>query len=172
MKQSISSANISIFWTEISKFWYIKKYRYRLHFNTKFLILLTFFESLKIVSISMVAILMMSTKLATLDPEIKRFWNKGWDVTTSFHGVTSKILSRDSIYSVDVVMWPEFVNYNISMTKVIIISVLSVKINFLRGALGSSSIIWNWPWNFTQVWQELKELRNYNRKLFLCPPQK
>ena len=44
-------ADISNFSLEISKFCYIKKYMYRLHFDTKFLILLTFVESLKIVLI-------------------------------------------------------------------------------------------------------------------------
>ena len=44
-------ADISNFSMEISKFCYIKKYMYRLHFDTKFLILLTFVESLKIVLI-------------------------------------------------------------------------------------------------------------------------
>ena len=41
----LSSADISIFLPEISKFCYIKKYRYRLYVDTVFLILLTFFES-------------------------------------------------------------------------------------------------------------------------------
>ena len=36
------------FWLEIIKFYYIKKYRYRLHFDTYFLILLTFLETLKL----------------------------------------------------------------------------------------------------------------------------
>ena len=58
-------ADISIFTREISKFCSFKKYRYRLHFGTQFLIL-TFFESLKIVLINMVTILMMSGKMATL----------------------------------------------------------------------------------------------------------
>ena len=44
----LSSADISIFSLETSKIRYIKKYRYRLHFDTNFLILLTFVESLKI----------------------------------------------------------------------------------------------------------------------------
>ena len=44
----LRSADISNFSSEISKFCYIKKYMYRLHFDTKFLILLTFLESLKI----------------------------------------------------------------------------------------------------------------------------
>ena len=38
---------------------------YRLHFDTKFIILLTFIESLKIVLIKKVIILMMSEKMAT-----------------------------------------------------------------------------------------------------------
>ena len=45
---SMNPADISNFSTEISKFCYIKKYMYRLHFDTKFLVLLTFLESLKI----------------------------------------------------------------------------------------------------------------------------
>ena len=62
---SLSSAGISNFSPEISKFCYIKKYMYRLHFDTKFIILLTFLESLKIVLIKNVTILMMSEKMAT-----------------------------------------------------------------------------------------------------------
>ena len=56
------SADISNFSPQISKFCYIKKYIYRLHFDTKFLILLTFLEYLKIVLIQNVIILMMSGK--------------------------------------------------------------------------------------------------------------
>ena len=54
------------FLLEISKFCYIKKYRYRLYFDTLFLILLTFSESWKTFLINMVKILMMSAKVATL----------------------------------------------------------------------------------------------------------
>ena len=60
-----SSAYISNFSAEISKFCYIKKYMHRLHFDTKFLILLTFLESLKIDLIKKVTMLMMSVKMAT-----------------------------------------------------------------------------------------------------------
>ena len=60
--------DIGIFSPEINNLRYIKKYTYRLHFNAKFLILLTFFESLKVVLINVVAILMMSAKFATLGP--------------------------------------------------------------------------------------------------------
>ena len=63
----LSSADISNFSTEISKFCYIKKYMYRLQFDAKFLILLTFLEYLKIVLIKKVTILMMSAKTATPD---------------------------------------------------------------------------------------------------------
>ena len=66
MTHPLNYADISIYSPEISNFCYIKKYRYRLHFNTQLLILLTFFESSRVVSINMVAILMISAKLATL----------------------------------------------------------------------------------------------------------
>ena len=62
----LTPANISIFSTEISNFSFIKKYSYRLCFHIYFLILLTLFESLKVALITIVAILMMSTKLAAL----------------------------------------------------------------------------------------------------------
>ena len=52
------------------------------------------------------------------------FWNKVYDVITSVHDVTNKILSRDSNYTVDVVMWPKFGNSSISMREVIITSIL------------------------------------------------
>ena len=75
----------------------------------------------------MVTILMMSAKMATPGLlKIKVFWNKGYDVIISVHDVTNKILSRDSNYIVDVVMWPKFGNSSISMRDVIITSVLYV----------------------------------------------
>ena len=61
----LSSADISIVSPEINKFCYIKKYRYRLNFDTLFLTLFTFFESLKIILIKMVTILMMSQQMAS-----------------------------------------------------------------------------------------------------------
>ena len=67
--------------------------------------LLTYFESLKIYLINMVAILMMSGKMATLCfLEIKLFLNKGYDVIICVHDVTSHILSHDLNYIIDVVM--------------------------------------------------------------------
>ena len=64
----------------------------------EFLILLTFFKSLKIFLINMVTILMVSAKLATLGLlKIKIFQNKGYDVIIPNHDVTSKILSVNQI---------------------------------------------------------------------------
>ena len=66
MTHTLSSADISILSPGISNFCYINKYRHRLHFNTYFLILLTLFDSLKVVLINVDSILMMSANLATL----------------------------------------------------------------------------------------------------------
>ena len=50
----------------------------------------------------MLAILIMSAKLATLDLlKIKVFRNKGFDVIVFVHGIINKMLSRDSNYIVD-----------------------------------------------------------------------
>ena len=46
MAYPLSSADISSFSPEIKKFSYIKKYRYRLHFDALFLFILTFLECL------------------------------------------------------------------------------------------------------------------------------
>ena len=43
-----------------------------------------------------------------------------YDVITAVHGVTNKILSCDSNYIVNVVMWPKFGNSSISMRAVMI----------------------------------------------------
>ena len=73
----------------------------------------------------MATIFMMSAKMATLGLlKMKIFWNKVYDVITSVYDVTNKILSRNSNYIVDVVMWPKFGNSSISMTEVIITSIL------------------------------------------------
>ena len=75
-----------------------------------------FFESVKIFLINMFTILMMLTKMATLGFLRKKiFWNKYCDVIISVHDVTHKNLSRDSSYTVDVVMWPKFDKSSISM---------------------------------------------------------
>ena len=67
---------------------------------------------------------MMSVKLVTLSVlKIKIFWNEDYDVIISVHDVANKILLRNSIYIVDVAMWPKFGNSNISMREVIITSI-------------------------------------------------
>ena len=57
---------LAFFHCKFSKFGYIKKYRYRLHFDRSFLNILTFFKSLKIALTNMVTILIMSAKMGTL----------------------------------------------------------------------------------------------------------
>ena len=110
---------------KISKFCYIKKYRYRLHFDIWFLIFLTFLESLNIFLINLVIILMMSAKMATPGLlKITVFWNKGYDVIIYVDDVTNKILWHDSNYIVDLFMWPKFGNTSISMGEVITTSIL------------------------------------------------
>ena len=47
---------------KISKFFYIQKYRYRVHSEASFSIVLTLFKSLKIVLINMITIFMISAK--------------------------------------------------------------------------------------------------------------
>ena len=60
----------------------------------------------------------MAAKLVTLGLlEIKVFRNKCYDVT-------NEVLSHDSNYFVDVVMWPKFGYCSISMKEVIITSIL------------------------------------------------
>ena len=54
---------------------------------------------------------MMSAKMAALGLlKINLIWNKGYDIIINVHTVINKILSRDSNYIVDAVMWPKFGN--------------------------------------------------------------
>ena len=125
MTQPLGSAEISISSPKISKCCFIKKYRCRFHFSTWCLILLTIFESSKIILINMVAILMMPAKMATLDLlKTKLLWNNGYDIIIPVHDVTNKILSRGSNCIVDLGMWPKFCNSSLSMREVIITSIL------------------------------------------------
>ena len=67
---------------------------------------------------------MMSAKLATPGLfKIKTFWNKGYDVIILDYDVNNKILSRDSNYIIDVVMWPKIGNSSISIWEVITTSI-------------------------------------------------
>ena len=73
----------------------------------------------------MVAILMMSLKLATLGLlMIKEFWNRDYDVVISVPDVTNKILARDPNYIVDLIIWPKSGNSSSSTRDVIITSIL------------------------------------------------
>ena len=67
---------------------------------------------------------MMSAKMATPGLlKIKIFWKKGDNVIISVYDVINKILSRDSNYNVNVVMWPRFNSSSIFMSEVIITSI-------------------------------------------------
>ena len=85
----------------------------------------------------MVAILMISAKLATLGYlKIKVFWNKGYDVIISAHDVTNIVLLIDSKHIVDVVMRTNFGSSRIFMREVMIPTIykdLTWKINFFEG---------------------------------------
>ena len=93
MTHPLSFDYISICSPKISKFCYVKKYRYRMYFALWFLILLNFFESLKIVLTNMVTILMTPAKLATLDLlKIKLCGSKGYGVVIPIFDVANKSL--------------------------------------------------------------------------------
>ena len=73
----------------------------------------------------MAEVLMMSAKLATLGLlQIKAIWSKAYDVIIYFYEVTIDILSHDSNYITEGVMWPKFGNSSISMREVITTSIL------------------------------------------------
>ena len=79
----------------------------RFHLDTQFLILLTFLESIRALLTNMVTILMMLAKMATLGlDKTKIFWKKGYSVIIFVNDITSRILSGDSNYNVNVVRWP------------------------------------------------------------------
>ena len=70
-------------------------------------------------------ILMMPAKMTTLGLlRIKVLWNKGYDVIISVYGVSNQILSVESNYTVNLVMWRKFGNSSTSMREVIFTSIL------------------------------------------------
>ena len=80
--------------------------------------LLILFESLKVVLINMIAVLMVSARLATSGLlKVKIFWNEGHDVIFPAHEDINKILSFDSNYIVDMVIWAKFGNPSIHCVK-------------------------------------------------------
>ena len=56
--------------------------------------------------------------------KMKILWNKRCDAIIIDYDVKNKMLSPDSSYIVDVVMWPKFGNSKISIREVIITSIL------------------------------------------------
>ena len=69
----------------------------------------------------MVKILMISAKMAT--PALlkcKVFSNKGYYVIYYVYDVTNKILSHDSNFIMNVVMWPKFGNPSVCIREVLI----------------------------------------------------
>ena len=115
---SLSSADISIFSVQISKFCYIIKIQIKIAFWYIISNSFNFFWVFKDFLINMVTILMMSAKLATQGLlKIKLFWNKGYDVIILDSGVTNKILWHEPNYIVDVVMWSKFGNSSISLRE-------------------------------------------------------
>ena len=123
--RSFIFADVSFFSPEISKFCYIKKYRYRFHFDASVLFILSYFDPLNTVLINMVTTFMMSAKMATQAfLKCKFFKIKVMKSFFFVFGVTDKLSSRDSNYDVIAVMWPELDNSNISIREVLIISVL------------------------------------------------
>ena len=68
---------------------------------------------------------MMSAKVATLSLlKTMVFWNKGYEIIISVYDVTNKILSPDSNYVVNVVVWPKFGDSSTSLSGVIVTSIL------------------------------------------------
>ena len=137
MTHPLNSADIRVASPEISNSCYVKKYGYVLHFDAHSLIYLTFFDSLRVVLNNIVAISMMSAKLALYLLKTKAFWNKDHEVL-AVHDDTYKILSCDSNYFVDVVMWSKLGNSSIYTREVIITSILrgfDQKNLFIQGLL-------------------------------------
>ena len=58
---------------------------------------------------------MILAKMLTLGLlKIKVFWNKSYDVIISAFDITNRVLSYDSNYIVDALVWPKFGNSSIS----------------------------------------------------------
>ena len=70
--------------------------------------------------------------------------NKGYGVIIFVHEVNNKILSRDSNYITDVVMWPKFSHSSISKRDVIITS-------FLLGLLDQTVFFQRFSFKFNNL---------------------
>ena len=100
----------------------VNKYRYRLHFDTYFLIILNFLWVFKD---------FLNKHGYNLDDVSENCYSKpslnkgiGYEVIISVHHVSNTILLPDSNYIVDVVLWPNFGNSSISIRAVSITSIL------------------------------------------------
>ena len=95
----------------------------------------------------MATTLVMSAKLATLGLlKTEIFWNKGYNVIILDYHVTNKVLSLDSSYIVDAVMWPKFGNSSISVGEVIITSILFWWVLFCRFLTRKTTFFEGWSW--------------------------
>ena len=100
----LSSAGMRMFSPKIRIFYYIKKYKYRLYFVWYIISYFFNFPWLFKDSLNTLALL-----------KIKLFWKKVYDVIICVHDFTSKILSGDSNYILDVVKCAKFGDCSISM---------------------------------------------------------
>ena len=118
MTQPLSSAAINFFFTGNQQILLYQEMQIYIAFWNIISNFFTLFESLKIVLINMVTILMISAKMANPGLlKIKVLWNIGYGVIIYFRDVTNKLFSGESIYIVDVVMWPKFGNSSISTSN-------------------------------------------------------
>ena len=68
---------------------------------------------------------MISAKFASQEfLKIKIFWKKVYDVIILVNDFPNKTLSGDSNYSIEVVLWPKFGNFRISVREAIMYSIL------------------------------------------------
>ena len=114
---------------------------------------------------------MIWAKLATLGIlKIKAFWDKDHDVITSVHDVTNKILSVTQIIMLmcscdQSFITPAFIyERSYSLNCIRIWPAIPI---FLRGALGSSSIIWACTkYGLKILYQGGKRVKTRNQKVF------
>ena len=128
MTHPLSSADISIFSPEISKLCYIKKHERSI---TEFLILLTSFESLKVVLRNKFAIFYCVLEIGYFKIigkvdflNIKVCWNKVDDVIIFAHDGNIQIFSRDSSYITNIIIRAKLGNSSISIRETLIIAIL------------------------------------------------
>ena len=106
---------------------------------------------------------MMSAKIASLGLlKIKVFWKKGYEAKISGHDVTNIILSGESNYTVDAVMWPNFGSSNISMREVIITLIFS-----WSSIISNLSYMPVWKWVKTQNYKT-KSQKGFGSNSYVC----